>query len=230
MVSDTADTARSRALPRGKQVKHRGGRPTKEAAAERDERLLEIATRMFMEQGFDATSMDSLAEAAAIGKATLYARYADKATLFAAVLRLRIMQIYVPLEEEFKGAMHGDDDLGTTLRSVAWKLLDHSLSPDALELTRILSAQSARFPELGQLAVREGFLRQVALIKTILERFVGTSICRIDDLDLAADLFLSIVLGRSARTALLGASFEREYLEQRIDAAVAIFLGGFIRG
>jgi hypothetical protein len=49
-------------------------------------------------------------------------------------------------------------------------------------------------------------------------------------LDLAADLFLSIVLGRSARTALLGASFEREYLEQRIDAAVAIFLGGFIRG
>ncbi|MBE7220068.1 MAG: TetR family transcriptional regulator, partial [Caulobacteraceae bacterium] len=38
----------------------RGGRPTRAAAAERDERLLEIATQMFLEQGFDATSIDAL--------------------------------------------------------------------------------------------------------------------------------------------------------------------------
>ena len=56
----------------------RGGRPTKAAAAERDERLLEIAAQMFMRDGFDGTSMERLAEAARIGKATLYARYADK--------------------------------------------------------------------------------------------------------------------------------------------------------
>ena len=183
---------------------------------------------MFMEQGFDATSMDSVAEAAAIGKATLYARYADKAALLAAVLRLRIMQIYVPLEEEFKGAMHGDEDLGATLRSVGWNLLDHSLSPDALELARILSAQSVRFPELGLFAVREGYLRQVRLITAILERFAGTSSYRFDDLELAADLFLSIILGRSARTALLGARFETEHLKRRIDMAVSIFLDGFV--
>ncbi|HUB65419.1 MAG TPA: helix-turn-helix domain-containing protein, partial [Methylocella sp.] len=59
----------------------RGGRPTKAAAARRDERLLEIAAEMFMQQGFDATSMERLAEAAMIGKATLYARYADKGQL-----------------------------------------------------------------------------------------------------------------------------------------------------
>ena len=74
----------------------RGGRPTRAAAAERDERLLDIATTMFMEQGFEATSMDGLAEAAAVGKATLYARWADKAALFADVLRRRILQVYGP--------------------------------------------------------------------------------------------------------------------------------------
>lgn len=52
-------------------ARSRGGRPTKAAAAERDERLLDIAITMFMEQGFEATSMDGLAEAAGIGKATL---------------------------------------------------------------------------------------------------------------------------------------------------------------
>ena len=58
--------------------KTRGGRPTKAAAVLRDERLLEIAAQMFMEHGFDGTSMERLAETAMIGKATLYARYADK--------------------------------------------------------------------------------------------------------------------------------------------------------
>lgn len=59
----------------------RGGRPTKVAAALRDARWLEIAAEMFMQHGFDATSMERLAEAAMIGKATLYARYADKSQL-----------------------------------------------------------------------------------------------------------------------------------------------------
>jgi TetR/AcrR family transcriptional regulator, mexJK operon transcriptional repressor len=88
---------------------------------------------------------------------------------------------------------------------------------------------SVRFPELGPLAVREGVLRRVRPIRMILERFVGTFNYRVGDLKLAADLFVSIVLGRSARTALLGMTFETEHLKQRIDAEVAIFLDGVIR-
>jgi TetR/AcrR family transcriptional regulator, mexJK operon transcriptional repressor len=87
--------------------KTRRGRPTKAAAARRDERLLEIATEMFMQNGFDATSMERLAETAMIGKATLYARNADKSQLFADVLRRRILLIYGPLEEEFEKGLKG---------------------------------------------------------------------------------------------------------------------------
>jgi TetR/AcrR family transcriptional regulator, mexJK operon transcriptional repressor len=209
--------------------KPHGGRPTKAAAVARDERLLEIAMSMFMEHGFDATSMDRLAEATAIGKATLYARFGDKAALFAAVLRHRILQVYEPLEAEFKDALHGEGDLGTLLGSVGRRLLERDVSPDALALTRILAAQSARFPELGQLAVREGFLRQVRLIEMILARFAGSLGYCTDDLELAADLFLSIVFGRTARTTLLGVPVETVRLKQRVDMAVAIFLDGFLR-
>ena len=68
----------------------RGGLPTREEAARRDERLLEVAMRLFMENGFDGTSIDAVAEAAGIGKPTLYARYRDKRDLFEAVLTKRI--------------------------------------------------------------------------------------------------------------------------------------------
>ncbi|MGA2054112.1 MAG: TetR family transcriptional regulator, partial [Bradyrhizobium sp.] len=43
-----------------------GGRPTREEAEARDVRLLEVATHLFMERGFDGTSIDAVAEAAGI--------------------------------------------------------------------------------------------------------------------------------------------------------------------
>ncbi len=208
--------------------RHGGGRPTKLAALERDERLLEIAAAMFMEQGFDATSMDALAEAAAVGKATLYARYADKAALFAAVLRRRILQIYGPLEEEFS-LIHDGADLGETLRAVARRLLARTIAPDAAALGRILAAQGARFPELGQLAVREGLTRQIKLVAAILARFADRP-SRVSDPDVAADLFLSITLGRVAKAALYGVPLDEHQLEQRLDMAVDVFLNGYLDG
>ena len=208
-------------------TRHGGGRPTKLAALERDERLLEIATTMFMEQGFEATSMDALAEAAAIGKATLYARYADKTALFAAVLRRRILAVYGPLEEEFS-LVQGGADLGETLRAVARRLLARTLAPDAAALGRILATQGLRFPELGQLAVREGSTRQIRLVATILARFADHYPTRMGDPEVAADLFLSITLGRAAKAALYGVPVDEHQLEQRLDMAVDVFLNGYL--
>ncbi len=74
----------------------RGGRPTREEAEARDVRLLDVATRLFMERGFDGTSIDAVAEAAGVSKPTVYAHYHDKRDLFAAVLRGRIRKWLAP--------------------------------------------------------------------------------------------------------------------------------------
>ena len=209
------------------QRRPRGGRPTRAAAAERDERLLEIATAMFMEQGFDATSMDRLAEAAAIGKATLYARYDDKAALFADVLRRRILQVYEPLEEEF--AASSAEDIEDTLRRVAGRLLEKSLSPSAVALGRILSAQGQNFPDLARLAVEEGFGRQQRIVEAVLRRFTNDTRYALDDLPLAADLFQGLVLGRATRLALYGFPSDPAHLAHRTEVAVRLFVRGISR-
>lgn len=74
-----------------------GGRPTREEAERRDARLLDVATNLFMERGFDGTSIDAVAEAAGVSKPTVYAHYHDKRDLFAAVLRSRIRRWLAPL-------------------------------------------------------------------------------------------------------------------------------------
>ncbi|HUI22186.1 MAG TPA: TetR/AcrR family transcriptional regulator [Methylocella sp.] len=221
-MNDTLEKGPARLRP-----KTHGGRPTKQAAAERDERLLEIAAQMFMEHGFDGTSMDRLAETAMIGKATLYARYADKGALFADVLRRRILLTYGPLEAEIEKDLKGKS-LEATLLSVARRLLDLTLSPSSIALGRILAAQGARFPDLGKLAVEEGLHRQIRLVEKILASFSGTHRYVIDDLSLAADLFLSIVLGRVSRVVLLGVPIEAKTLDRRAREAVKIFVRGLL--
>ena len=203
----------------------RGGRPTRAAAAERDERLLEIATGMFMEAGFDATSMERLAEAAAIGKATLYARYSDKAALFADVLKRRILAVYEPLEEEF-GVLVAGADLGDILRRLSRQLIEKGLSPEAVALGRILSAQGSNFPDLARLAIKEGFGRQMRLIENVLARYAADPRYDLQDVPLAADLFLSLVLGRAARIKIYGIAVDPADLEQRTEAAVRLFMRG----
>ena len=202
----------------------RGGRPTRAAAAERDERLLEIATTMFMEQGFDATSMDGLAEAAAVGKATIYARWNDKTALFADVLRRRILQVYEPIEEEFRAAPRGD--LEATLHRGAARLLEKGLAPEAVALGRILSAQGPRFPDLAALAVTEGFGRQQRLVANILAAHADDPAWLIAEPLVLAEQFLALVLSRAARFKIYGISTPPDELAVRTDAAVAFFLRG----
>ena len=163
-----------------------------------------------MRDGFDGTSMERLAEAARIGKATLYARYADKSQLFADILRRRILLIYGPLEAEFAEG-HGGESLEQTLLTLARRFIDLSLASSAIALGRILAAEGERFPELGKLAVEEGLNRQIRLVEAVLARFGARHRYAIDDRTLAADLFLSIVLGRLSRMSLLGVQIEREY-------------------
>jgi AcrR family transcriptional regulator len=60
--------------------------PLTPRARARRERIHQAAQTLFMQQGFEATSMEAIAEAAAVSKPTLYRYYQSKEALFIAVL------------------------------------------------------------------------------------------------------------------------------------------------
>jgi AcrR family transcriptional regulator len=68
-------------------VKNKGGRPLLEDVPRRNEHLLDIATEVFVRQGYNATTLDRIAAEAGVAKRTIYARYTDKQALFFAVMR-----------------------------------------------------------------------------------------------------------------------------------------------
>src|SRR6266478_3359969 len=205
-----------------------GGRPTREEAVRRDARLLDVATTLFMERGFDGTSIDAVAEAAGVSKPTVYARYRDKRDLFAAVLRGRIREWLAPLSAaaEAQATDSNPKNIETTLHELSRHMLAQARMPECATLQRILAAQAVQFPELARLAHEDGWLRGIRGVAVLLRQFAARGQIRVDDPELAADLFLNLLLGYSARLALHGIAIDPKILERQRQAAVELFVKG----
>ena len=73
--------------------KRRGGRPSAALAGDVDRRILDAAQRLFLAQGFDLTNCEQVVAEAGAGKASLYARYANKQELFTAVVQRNVSSL-----------------------------------------------------------------------------------------------------------------------------------------
>jgi AcrR family transcriptional regulator len=181
-----------------------------------------------MKRGFDGTSIDAVAEAAGVSKPTVYARYHDKRDLFAAVLRQRIRLWLAPLSAaaEAQATEASPKSIKTTLHELSRHMLAYTLAPEAGALQRILSAQAVQFPELAKLANEEGWLRAVRAVSSLLGQAAARGQIKVDDPELAADIFLNLVLGHCKRLVLYGIAADPKTEERHRKAAVDFFLNG----
>jgi AcrR family transcriptional regulator len=213
-------------MPELSHIDPRSG-PTREDAEARDVRLLDVATHLFMERGFDGTSIDAVAEAAGLSKPTAYARYHDKRDLFVAVLRGWIRRWLAPVSAAAEAqAIEGcAKNIRTILHELSRHMIAYTLAPEAGACQRILSAQAVQFPELA-IANEEGWLRAVRGVASILRQSAARGHIKVDDPELAADMFLNLVLGHPKRLAFYSIATDPETAERHRKAAVDFFLSG----
>jgi TetR/AcrR family transcriptional regulator, mexJK operon transcriptional repressor len=176
----------------------RGGRPSREAAEQLGERILEIATELFLRDGYGSTSIEAIAQTAGMSKRTFYARYAGKPELFAAVVTRIVDQIRPPRDVPLL--------LGTTLAEIlehlAGLILRAALSPRALALNRLVIAESGRFPELlAGIRGERGRAEAIRLIVHLLETRLGSKPMPDGDAVFAAEQFLQMIVSGPQRQA-----------------------------
>jgi TetR/AcrR family transcriptional regulator, mexJK operon transcriptional repressor len=202
----------------------RGGRPSRSDALRLGEHILEVATDLFLSNGYGATTIEAVAMRAGISKRTLYHRFDDKAALFAAVVHRIVAQIRpppgVPLLE---GATLRD-----VLRRLAGLILDAALAPRAIALHRLITAESARFPELARTMNAQGGAQEAtSLIGDLLARAIRDPAFTDEARLFAAQQFLHMVVSVPQRRAMgLGAAMTPTDLDAWADDVVRLFLDG----
>lgn len=207
-------------------VRPGAGRPTRAQQELRQQELLNIALDIFLEKGFEQTTMEEIAIQVGMSKRTVYAQYADKSALFKAAVGRAIERYTVP--REAVDAM-GTDDLETTLIAIAHLRITNLKTPVAIKLQRILGAQSYRFPELFNAAFEEGAGPTISFLTDLFVRYSAEGQIHVAEPQRAASAFLSLVVGGPARLIVSGNALDDAEIERHIRFAVDIFLRGVAR-
>lgn len=111
------------------------------------------AKELFLQSGFQGTSMDAILAASGIAsKDTLYRYYAKKEDLFVDVLRsIATASIHLVQLMERSIEPRSLQELRMLLRAIAQDVLETMLQPEYLAVLRLTIAEVPRFPELGTL-------------------------------------------------------------------------------
>ena len=181
------------------------------------ERLRTAAQRLFLQQGYLATSIDAiLAEAGVSSKETLYRHYASKEDLFVDVLgHLTLSQPGFSEKLVVLPTPHDLLSLRQALTQLSREILSLMRQPEYLALVRIIIAEAPRFPQLGSLFFSTVPQRGLTLIMALLQAAREQQLIADVDFEVVA----RALLGGLLSYAIAGLLFAEETLLPSLDHA-----------
>ncbi|MCC6467336.1 MAG: TetR/AcrR family transcriptional regulator [Alphaproteobacteria bacterium] len=187
--------------------------------------ILDAAARLFLGQGFEATTMDAIAREAGVSKATVYAHATNKQELFAAIVRGRSSLVYQAVDATDAATLGAEQ----ALRQFARRFMEVIMAPEAQCMYRIVVAEAPRNPELGRIFFEQGPKVVIGRLSAILAAGRDSGELDIDDTVIAAQEFLGLMQGRFHLPCVLGTLGELTEAdrEQAADRVVATFLRAY---
>jgi AcrR family transcriptional regulator len=193
---------------------------TKDAHADKRDRILHAAMRTFCEHGFATATTLDIATRARVSKRELYALVGNKQEMLIACITERAKRLQVPADIRVP---HDREALAAMLASFGTQLLREVSEPTVIAIFRLAIAEAVRAPEVAQALDAIGretgraALRQImARARTsrlldgrpeqLAEQFRGLLWC---------DLMVSLLLGVAERPS------PREFGRRAHDAAAA---------
>ena len=187
--------------------------------------MLDAAADLFMAHGYGSVSMDAVARAAGVSKATLYAHFASKERLFATMVG-EVCRRNTAGEGMFPEQV---DDIVAVLRAIGGRGLRFLLQDRTLAIYRMVMAECVRFPELGAAFMANGPQGFRNRLVTWLAAQTRAGRLLAGDGEVAAEHFLALIKSGLFMRATLGlppVPNEAE-IERTVDAAVDTFMKAF---
>jgi AcrR family transcriptional regulator len=163
----------------------------KYARGTRREAILGIAEEVFSAEGYAAASMSHIASRLGGSKGTLYNYFKSKEELFAAHVQ---HQCDCRVAEAFAPPLEGDNPV-EVLAGLAERVLTAIVSPEAIAFYSTIVSEAQRNPAIGRAFYESGPRRGVECVAEYLARARADGQILIDDCQVAAEEFLSLVHG-----------------------------------
>jgi AcrR family transcriptional regulator len=186
----------------------------------KSEKVTGAARQLFLELGFAATSMDAIAKAAGVSKATLYAYFPSKEALFASLIMAECedLQRHLPSPDL-------SDGLYPALQEFSRQYLRIFVERKDIAFVRTIANESSRFPELGRLFYESGPLAITIRLAQFLDEAKAKGLLNFEDSMMTATQFLSLIRGESPLRTMLGMTdAKQETIDLEIESGLQLFL------
>ncbi|WP_351078656.1 TetR/AcrR family transcriptional regulator [Shewanella sp. CAL98-MNA-CIBAN-0140] len=153
--------------------------------------VIHAASKIFLTHGFNGATTDMIQREAGVSKSTVYAHFANKETLFLAVIQNECAMFTASIQDiEFTPG-----NINQSLRLLGHAYLNVILSDSALALYRIVVAEAPRFPSLGHMFYRSGPNVVKSMVATCLSYANNANEINLNDINEqeAAEVFIALM-------------------------------------
>ena len=197
-------------------------RPNQRDEAARNTAVLDAASEVFLEFGFQKASTAEIARRARTSKRALYDCYSSKEAIFIAVMRRRSDTVIAPFM-----TLNDNEPPATALRGFGLSVLRLINTLETRKLHPMVAMASISCPELARQYWDNGPGRAKQKLQHYLAAQNRGGHLSIDDASEAAELFFGALLGTAVMRTVFGQppilTTEPEQ-SRRVDRAVSMFL------
>ncbi|NVO13629.1 MAG: TetR/AcrR family transcriptional regulator [Rhodoplanes sp.] len=198
------------------------GRPKRVDDTTQRARIVAAARDVFLQAGYDATTMDAVAQRAGVSKKTVYQLFESKDAVFAGIVEAhRDLMLDVPADDD-------DRPLDETLLAIFRADLPIEAERDRTAMLRLMMMEMRQRPELARVVFRHGPEESRKILAGWLARQVARGRIAVDDPACAADLLMHMAFaptGFDDDGPRFPAHGERK---AHLARAISIFLHGVV--
>lgn len=184
--------------------------------------IIDGARTAFLDQGFDAASMNDIARMAGVSKGTLYVYFQNKEQLFQAICSEECES----QAESLFNFDPDDPDVEATLTRIGIDFVSLVCRPEKASSARTVIAIAERMPEIGRAYYETGPARGIALLSDYLKNKVQQGILAIDDCEVVAAQLIEALLAPLFKPILF--NFGKPPTQERIRYVVGIAVRAFL--
>ena len=189
----------------------------------KEQAIIEAARKVFLSNGFDGASMDTIALTAGVSKRTVYNRFESKEALFGSAIEETCRRILPVNLEQFELSLPPKEFVDR----FAHVFVKAILEPEAIALRRIAVFEASRKPSLGVNYLEHSLYFMVDAFSKVIERFNARGIVKAEDARLAICQLGALITEPLYTEVVLGAI--PDDLDAAIDKQITSGLDAFWR-
>ncbi|MFL6084476.1 MAG: TetR/AcrR family transcriptional regulator [Mycobacterium sp.] len=198
-------------------------------SARKRQTILSAGRGLFLNNGYQGTSVDQIAASAEVSKQTVYKHFGDKHELLLTIVNDALDSTVTPFLGRI-ATLGETADLEADLIALAADYLRAVLQEPVVQLRRLVVGEANRVPELAQRYYEQAPARTLAAFADCFDRLHDRGMLHVPESSLAAEHFAFLIVGRCIDQALFcgGAQVLRAVdVDRHVRAGVDVFLAAY---